>query len=152
MKLINWIDRKLDEVKNSEKFSEYFSTIEIETIEGNKYLFNPEKGIDIVMSDLLIIQSIHLFSGKTPESKAYTGGKVHGLDFGMSKSDATKILGTPNKQGGGYKDIFGDVPAWDKYYFGTHALHLQYSLSDGSIELITILSLTLEPYLNSSLQ
>jgi hypothetical protein len=58
----------------------------------------------------------------------------------------------PDKMGGGYKDIFGEVLLWDKYYFDTYSLHVQYSSETGCIDIITLGSLELEPYLNSVLQ
>jgi hypothetical protein len=152
MTLINWIDKKLDDIKKTEEFKEFFSGIEITTIDVNKYLFNPRKGIDIVMSEMMIVSSIHLFSGNTSKSESFNGESINNVNFNMKRVDVEKILGQPNRSGGGYKDIFGDVPLWDKYYFDTYSLHLQYSLETGCIDIITLGSLQLEPYLNSALQ
>lgn len=152
MFLVNWIDKKLDDIKNTQNFKKFFSGIEMSTIDENNYLFNSEKGIDIVMTETMDIFSIHLFSGNTRESKAFNGVSINAIDFSMTRPDVEKILGKPNRTGGGYKDIFGDVPLWTKYYFDTYSLHLQYSLTTGYIDLITLGSLKLEPYLNSRLQ
>jgi len=152
MDLTNWIDKKIDDIRDTKEFNEFFFGIEMNTIDRDKYLFNADKGIDIVMSNLLMIHSIHLFSGNTPESKRFLGTTVNNINFEMNRSDVKKFLGKPNKEGGGYKDIFGNVPSWDKYYFDTYTLHLQYSISTGRIDIITIGSLKLESYLNSALQ
>lgn len=152
MELINWIDKPLSEVKRTKEFNEYFFEIEIETIEDEKYMFNPEKGIDIVMNKTTNIHTIHLFSGRTSESKRYAGEIVFNLNFEMKQSDIFKALGKPNRYGQEHKDIFGTVPAWDKYYYDSYSLHLQYNSTNERIDLITLSSLTLEPYLNSSLQ
>ena len=80
------------------------------------------------------------------------GEIVHQLDFNMSREDVVTILGKPNRNGGGYKAVWGFVPLWDKYHFGTYTLHIQYSRNGESIDLITIGSLALERDLNSSLQ
>lgn len=152
MDLINWVDKKIDEIKEIKDFNKFFSDIKINAIGYENYLFNPEKGIDIVMSDSMIVHSIHLFSGNTPESKKFQGIVINNLSFEMNSSDVAILLGEPNKKGGGYKDIFGSVPRWNKYYFDTYTLHLQYSHTTDEIDIITIGSLKLEPYLNSALQ
>lgn len=152
MKFTNWIDRRFDEIKETQEFKEFFSAIELTIIDCDNYLFNPEKGIDVVMTVGLVIKSIHLFSGNTSESKEFKGEIINKLTFQMDRLDVERILGKPNRKGGGYKDILGDVPSWDKYYFDFYSLHIQYSLLTGRIDLITIGSLDLEPYLNSALQ
>ncbi len=152
MSLINWIDKKIEDVKEKELFNDFFLGIEISEVDNDRYLFNPDKGIDIVMSEKMIIHSIHLFSGNTPESKKFVRESINNINFEMSQLEIESFLGKANKKGGGYKDIFGDIPCWGKYYFGTYSLHLQYSLFTSKIDIITIGSLKLEPYLNSILQ
>ena len=152
MDLIHWVDKRIDQIRETKDFNTFFSGIEMSAIDCERYLFNPEKGIDIVMSESMIVHSIHLFSGNTPESKRFQGIDVNNVRFEMNRSDVEMLLGKPNKKGGGYKDIFGGVPPWDKYYYDTYTLHLQYSLSADKIDLITIGSLKLEPHLNSALQ
>lgn len=152
MNLINWIDKKEKEINETKEFREFFSEFEIKIIEHDRYLFNCEKGIDIVMSESMMIHSIHLFSGNTIESKRFEGKLLNNISFEMNQLDINKKLGKPNKNGGGYHDIFGNVPYWNKYYFETYSLHLQYSPTSGNIDIITIGSLKLEPYLNSSSQ
>jgi hypothetical protein len=151
MDLVKWIDKNIEEIKETKEYGQFFSA-EMTVIDLNRYLFNAEKGIDIVMSDSMIITAIHLFSGNTLESKRFQGVCVHDINFEMNCFNVEKILGNPNKKGGGYTDIFGQVPRWDKYYFDTYSLHLQYSPSTDKIDLITIGSLKLEPYLNSAFQ
>ena len=152
MELTNWIDKYLTELRKNKTFEELFSDKELINIEHNKHLYNPEKGLDMVMDDYLKIHTIHLYSGNTSDGKEFMGGRIHHVDFSMNRESVKNILGEPNRTGGGYKAVWGMVPLWDKYYFEKYFLHLQYSQKCGSIDLITIGSLSLESDLNSSLQ
>jgi len=152
MSLTNWIDKGLNDIKNESMFSKYFKGIDMQVIDETYYLLNSEAGIDIVFSNDFFIQSIHLFSGTTDDGKKYLGEIPLGLQFSMSKDIVNDLLGDPNKSGGGYTDIFGHVPNWDKYFFEGHSLHLQYAENMSRINLITIASLSLESYFNIGLQ
>jgi hypothetical protein len=151
MFLTNWIDKKIEEIQGDIMFKKHFNGVEVQEIEGAFYLFNPESGIDIVLSDVLVVQSIHLFafSGK---HKGYESEIPMGLIFSMSQSTIKEKLGEPAKSGGGYRDILCTIPMWDKYFFKGFSLHLQYSEWGSKIDLITIGSLRLEAYFNIGLQ
>src|ERR1700754_5113173 len=125
MFLTNWIDKRFDYINSEPLFKECLGEIEMEEIDGTYYLLNVEKGIDIVLSDALVVQSIHLFSGHS-DSKEYRGEIPLGLRFSMSKDIVNELLGDPNKRSSGYTDMFGRVPSWDKYLFEDYSLHVQY--------------------------
>jgi hypothetical protein len=100
----------------------------------------------------MVITSIHLFSGNTSDAKRFEGSPVNNISFDTTQEDVQKVLGTPTRKGGGYKDVLGVVPKWDKYYFDFYTLHFQYAALTGKIDIMTIATMKLEPYFNSSLQ
>jgi hypothetical protein len=151
MFLISWIDKKVTEIENDTMFKKYFKGIEIEEIEGTSFLINSESGIELVLSDVLIVHSIHLFPFNR-ENKEYNGEIPFSLKFSTPRHMIREVLGEPNKSGGGHFDLLGAVPKWDKYYFNDFSLHLQYSIDESKIDLITIASLKLEAYFNIGLQ
>jgi hypothetical protein len=152
MNLIQWIDKDLTEIQNTEQFNDYFHGIGITKIEDDMSMFNEQKGIDLILSRLLQVTSIHLFSGNNPQAKRFQDNIIHDLNFEMDQSAIIRTLGDPKRTGGGYTDIFGEVPIWDKYIYNAYSLHLEYSISTGKLDLITFGSLKLEPHLNSKLQ
>ena len=119
--LTKWIDKNIEELGDNEIYTQFFSGKVVFTIDQDKYLSNPEKGLDIVMFDSMKIHTIHLFSGNTADAKQFTGEMVQQINFKMSREAVKKILGNPNRRGGGFKTIWGNVPLWDKYYFDTYS-------------------------------
>ena len=151
MFLISWIDKDLNQLRNDYTFKRYFDAIEEQKIEDSYYLVNVDSGIDTVYSLERILQSIHLFS-KGDEMRPYQGKIPFDLNFKMSQLEVIKTLGSPEKEGGGYRDIWGKVPPWGKYIFNNYSLHVQYSEDGGNISLFTIGSLALEPYFDARRQ
>lgn len=152
MEIINWIEKELDDIKSDLTFKEYFDDLELEDDGVVYYLFNPDKGIDIVINKMFFVQTIHLFSGNTDDGKRFSGVIPESLSFNMSQSAVRSKFGNPNRSSIGFKDITGNVPAWDKYYLDFYSIHLQYSADKKGIDLITIASLKLEQQLNARLQ
>lgn len=124
MEIIEWIDKQLKYVEKSPLFKKYFDGIEIIEDEGRNYLFNPKFGIDIVLSDDLKVQSIHFFSEQKRKNKEFNGSMPFNLNFSMNRSIVKQILGIPNKTGGGYTNMLGKIPFWDKYLFSGYGLHV----------------------------
>lgn len=150
--ICNWIDKSIFSIKNQETYEFYFSKIEENKIEDSIYLSNREKGVEIVLSLDQIIVSIHFLSGNTIGYAQYKGSLPHEIEFSFTRDDVQNKLGTPQKHGGGYKDVFsGHIPFWDKYLLDKYSLHLQYNAKE-EIDIITIGSLKLESYFNIALQ
>lgn len=153
MELTNWINKKLSEVENNDKFKRYFKDSIIANILERDFLINNSMGIDLILTELQIIETIHLFSADEINGiSCYEGQMPFNLNFTSSRTEVNAILGKPNRSGGGYNSIVGHIPLWDKYYFANYTLHFQYSDQSQSIDLVTIGSLETEPYLNSDLQ
>lgn len=151
MNLTIWIDKQLRDLENENLFRRYFRDRNVEEIEGHFYLINMDEGIDLVLSPSYCIQSIHLFA-ESIKTSGYKGEVPLKLNFSMAQDSVRRQLGNPIKGGGEYRDIWGDVPLWDKYFFDGYTLHIQYTSDKFGIELITIGSLSLEDYFNVGLQ
>lgn len=141
----DWIDKKIESIKNDDSFKYYFEGEEISTIEDSCYLTSDEHGIEIVMDFEQIIQSIHFFSGQNKQHSCFLGDLPLGIKFSDYRSDIINKIGNPDKSGGGESDFFfGDIPLWDKYYFLNYSLHIQFQKNGTSIEIVTLGSLNLE--------
>lgn len=153
MELTSWINKKLSEIENDDKFKRYFKDSAIENILERDFLINNSMGIDLILTELQTIETIHLFSADEINGiSSYEGEMPFNLNFTSTRTEVNATLGKPNRSGGGYNSIVGHIPSWDKYYFTNYSLHIQYSDQGESIDLITIGSLEIEAYLNSDLQ
>lgn len=151
--ILNWIDRKIDDVSDNYLFEKYFTNDKINRIEKNFYLTNKFQGIGIVMSQNLIITSVNFYSGKLEDSQIFKEELPLNLEFSFNREGIHQRFGKPNRTGGGNTNIYlGNVPYWDKYYFDKYTLHIQYSRDCSMIDMITVGSLQLEEYFNSELQ
>lgn len=151
--IISWIDKKLDDVSNDLMFKKYFENINLIKGEDTFYLTNESEGIELVISNSFIIDTVHIFSGNYMDAKAFKSDLPFNIKFSFSRSDVQEIFGKPNKTGGGHKALYiGYVPFWDKYYFDGYSLHFRYAEDNNSIDMVTIASLKLEEYFNSEMQ
>ena len=149
----DWIDKEIKEVSKTILFKKYFDNVELTKGEKTYYLTNKQEGIEIAMPPNLIIDTVHLFSEGYEGSKNFNEELPFKIKFSYCRNDVRKILGQPNKSGGGHKSLYiGHIPYWDKYFFETYTLHFTYSESKDSIDMITIASLKLEEYFNSASQ
>lgn len=150
--IINWIDKDLSKVKLTELFIKYFEGRKIVQDEMDYYLSNEEKGIEIVISTVFEINTIHLFS-KYENYMQFEDELPFNIEFSLTKVDIRSLLGEPSRTGGGTNALYiGFVYPWDKYYFDNYTMHFQYSIDELAISIITIGSLKLEEYFNSALQ
>ncbi len=100
MEILNWIDKKLDDIKGSLVFGKYFDTALLEKGTDVYYLLNPHRGIDLILREDLSIKAIHFYSGKQKGANQFIDELPFRLDFSLSKSDTRKILGEPAMSGG----------------------------------------------------
>ena len=145
--LAGWIDRNYNIIKHTELFVRYFADTDLEQIEDDDtfYVENSDKGIDVVFSENLDVIAVHLFSGKFLNLNIFNEELPFDLNFLFSRVKVSRLLGEANVRGGGYgRGQLGIVPYWDKYYFDSYSLHLQYSNDESYIELITIGTLKFE--------
>lgn len=146
-----WIDKKVDILWDNHTFKKYFEGISLSNVEDVFYLTNEEMGVEIVMNIDKTIESIHFFSGTNLKYGPFTENLPYNLCFSDKRYDVLKKVGTPAKSGGGEEVLlFGFIPKWDKYYYDSYSLHIQYEGNNGCIDMVTIGSLLLEPYFMDS--
>lgn len=152
--IINWIDKELVQVNDRPIFKKYFEEQVMTEGENVFYLANKESGIEVVMPVDFVIDTIHLFSGNKQDGfKSFKGDLPFGLSFSNDMEVVRSVIGRPDKSGGGHRALYiGLVSFWDKFYFENYSLHFSYTEDCKSIEKITIASMRLEEYFNSSLQ
>ena len=146
--IISWVGKKLNSIDSSLLFKDYFRSCQQEELENTIYLSNKTKGIELVMTNTLIITSIHLFSGNNSRNNlpynSFTGKLPGNLEFSFSREDIHLLLGIPSESGGGQEVVYlGYVPIWDKYYFNNYSIHIQYSNTFESFNMLTVSSLIL---------
>lgn len=153
LEIINWIDKELKVVSDTPLFKMYFEGREVVKDEDTLYLLNSDEGIGVTMPLNLIIDTIQFYSEGKDGCSMFKGELPFNLQFSYSRDEVRSRLGMPKKSGGGKTVLYiGYTPYWDKYFLDGCTLHFQYSNDDNSIQLITIGSLGLEEYFNSSLQ
>jgi hypothetical protein len=141
MKVLDWIDLNLSEIKDSLLYGKYFDSINLEKHVDEYSLFNPQLGIDLILREDLSVKAIHFYSGKIGAAKKFTGELPFDLDFFYSMDSMRKKLGFPNTFGGGDSSVlYGKTPYWDRYEFPKFFLHLQFSNDLKSIDLVTAYS------------
>lgn len=153
LEIVSWIDNELRGVSGTPLFKKYFEDVEELKEENTLYLLNSDEGIGVTMPLNLIISTIQLYSEGKDGCRMFKGELPFNLQFSYSRDEVRSRLGMPKKSGGGKTVLYiGYTPYWDKYFLDGCTLHFQYSNDDNSIQLITIGSLGLEEYFNSSLQ
>lgn len=139
MEIINWIGKDLKEINKTVLYNDYFGNVPIEKGIDVFGLYNPDKGIDIILQENNRIKAIHFFSGTQEGSAKFVDKLPFDFNFDFSRNDVRMLLDVPDLSGGGdFSFIYGKTPPWDKYLFENFKLHLQYSSDEKSIELLTI--------------
>lgn len=142
--LATWIDKSLEMISKKDLFKSYFLFVEMEDIEGTYFLTNRARGIDITLSNELLVEAIHLTNNYL-DYNTFQDELPFYLKFDLSRNETRKILGEANSTGGGYESILIDyILPWDKYFFKSYSLHIAYSKDESRIEQITLGSLKFE--------
>ncbi|MCC6760035.1 MAG: hypothetical protein IT252_02415 [Chitinophagaceae bacterium] len=151
--IISWIDQKLENISEESIFKRYFENQSMMKGEDVFYLTNKAQGIEIVLSNSMVVTSIHLFSGENKNYQMFAGNLPFNIKFSFGRDEIHDIFGPPVKSGGGHKALYiGYIPFWEKYYFEGYSLHFEYSDECVFIKTVTLTSLNLEEYFNSHLQ
>lgn len=139
MDILLWVDKNINDIKQSVLFGKYFDTINMEQMEDVYFFANPEYGIDLILTAGLLVKSIHLFGERHNGIKRFPDKLLLNIDFSFSRTDVRNILGLPKETGGGGQSfLYENVPDWDKYLFQDYSLHFQYQEDAKRIDLITI--------------
>jgi hypothetical protein len=150
--LIQFIDKKFKDIKLSKYFCEITENRKLlQNLDNDRYYIKCENyGLEFLFSKSKVLNSIYLKSHnyckiweENDEIKQFTGILPRNLKFEMPPEIVHQTLGNPDISGGGGFFV-GRIPVWNKYLFENYSLHIQYTEDLSSIELITIMSLSLE--------
>ena len=149
---IEFMGKEYSIIKYSELFIKHFRGIEIRGDSDRFSIVNEDDGIDIIFSDRLICQAIHFFSGNYGKGNKFCGQLPMDLSFHQTRNEVNVKYGTPSYKGGGDGEaniFFGMIPSWDKYVFEKYTVHIQYNKTGMNIDLITLMSPSMESYLEN---
>jgi hypothetical protein len=153
LEISDWVDKELKDLYGAPLFKKYFRNIEMIQDEDTVYFLNKSEGIGITMPKTLRIDTIQLYAEGKDGSSMFKADLPHNLNFSFNRTKVRQTLGVPQRSGGGQTILYiGYTANWDKYFFDRYTLHLQYANDNNSIQLLTIASLKLEEYFNSTLQ
>jgi hypothetical protein len=114
-------------------------------LSGIVYFENEEKGISLECEDNTL-RAVFLFAECKDGFSQYKGSLFGNIDFGITKKEVWSELGCPAESGMSEKVTSTlEHGGWDKYNFDIFSVHFTYSITDCSVELIT-----LEQYINTS--
>lgn len=150
--IADWVGMELDGIAEEELFKHLFPVTALEKNEDTFYLTNPGKGIELVISKVKVVTTVHLFSGQEYGYGLFDEEMPFNLSFSFRKEDLRGLFGDPDRTGGGYNALYlGYVDPWEKFYLSPHTIHVVYK-EGGHIAKISIGLLSMENYFNSSLQ
>jgi len=96
-----------------------------------------QAGIELICDPQDRITTVFIFAGDDHHGR-YMGDLPRKLRFSDSRAEISQKLGMPSMSGGGTKDtMLGKIPIWDKYYFPTYSLHVEYG-TNGTVNQITL--------------
>lgn len=111
----------------------------VEIIGDEGYMEFRHMGVSLVLPDGVLISSVHLHGDGHDGYVPYRGDIPGGIGFFMGRNRVRESLGSPIQSGGGKKvPMLGYIPEWDKFSVDSKILHVEYSLDNMSIRLVTI--------------
>lgn len=115
-------------------------------VEREKSFTIQEQGIGVSSGLDMRISCIHLYAEGVQGCRQYPGELPLTLNFGQLRHEVLATLGPASKSGGGRLNAKGEmIPKWDRFDFGSCSVHLQFSPSDDSLELVTVMSSEVVP-------
>lgn len=90
-----------------------------------------------------LVHTVHLYAEGHQDHRAFAGALPGRLHFGDDRASVRGRLGQPARSGESQEiHPFGRMPAWDAYDFPEAVLHVEYTLDESGIRLITLMSAT----------
>jgi hypothetical protein len=86
------------------------------------------------------LTSVFLHSGEDgTDYERYEDSLPMGIFFGQSKNEVAKTLGSPDDQGGGHDEFFGDIPEWFKYHTDACTMHIEFAPASKRIRMVSLM-------------
>jgi hypothetical protein len=113
---------------------------EAEAIGDRSYVSLPSQGVSLVLLDNERVGVIQLHGAGHEGFVQFHGDMPGSLAFGMSRGQVRLLRGTPDRHGEMQAiPVLGDKPAWDSFVIDGVRLHVEYSIKD---QLVQVVSLT----------
>lgn len=110
-----------------------------ELIGDQSYVSVPELGLSLVLPDHETIAVIQLHSAGHEGFSGFKGSVPGEVVFNMSRTEVRNQLGTPQLHGEKQViPVLGDKPAWDSYFFDGLRMHIEYTSTAESVQLISL--------------
>lgn len=112
---------------------------EAESIGDQSYVSLPAQGVSLVLLDNDRVGVIQMHGAGHEGFAQFAGDVPGGIAFAMSRSQIRQLLGTPDRHGEKQKvPVLGDKPAWDNYLIDGMRVHVEYTLTGQSVQLISL--------------
>ncbi|MDM8358403.1 hypothetical protein [Pandoraea communis] len=110
-----------------------------EAVVDQSYVSFPALSVSLVLPDNERVGAVQLHASKHDGFGGYAGRLPGQLKFEMNREDARAWLGVPVESGKEREVLpLGKKPAWDRFRVGQIVIHVEYSIGDGPIQLLTI--------------
>lgn len=115
---------------------------EAESIGDQNYVLLTEHGISLVLPDTERVGVIQLHRAGHEGFSEYQGAMPGNVSFAMSRAEVRNLLGTPYLHGEKQAiPVLGEKPAWDSYLLDGVRMHIEYTRTAESVQLISLTSL-----------
>ena len=90
--------------------------------------------------------TVHLFCEPAQGYSGFAGNLPAALRHDFSRVSVRNLLGPPSLSGElGCSALLGPTNAWDRYDFQNYSLHVQYTLDETAISLVTLMTASRAP-------
>lgn len=123
---------------------------ETSTYGASVYFSFKKEGVSFLFEDE-VLGTVFLYSEGHEHFSQFQGRLPRGLSFSDHLEQVRERMGKPSRSGGGggQTTILGPVADWDKWYFPTWSLHVQYD-RDGRVQMVTLMSQERDPHRGQS--
>jgi len=131
------IGKTLTDKDASELLNKLQARPERTAFDAKEYYYSfTQAGIELICDPQDRITTVFIFAGDDNHGR-YVGDLPRNLRFSDSRAEVSQKLGMASMSGGGTEGTLGKIPIWDKYYFPTYSLHVQYG-TNGNVSQITL--------------
>lgn len=117
-----------------------------ESIDGRTYGEAPRSGLSFVVGEDGRIRTVQLHAEGHEGYSGYVGLIPSGIRFEMSRAEVRGILGSPAASGEPRQIAhYGEGPAWDRFALDAAQMHVEYTIDQRSVQLVTLMKPSVVP-------
>ncbi len=122
------------------------TTIDLDVIEDRAFIAAEDQGVSITAGPQYRIDTLHFYAKGVQGSQGYVGELPLNVHFGQKQDEMSGLPGKPSKTGGGRLSPRGEmIPKWERFDFDTFSVHLQFSVPEDALELVTVMDREIVP-------